>query len=217
MDAIKTTCKILNLYAGLGGNRKDWPDDVHVTAVEKDPEIAAIYKEYFPNDLVIVGDAHEYLLENFSLDWWLIWTSTPCPTHSKAAMWASKGGRYKVRYPDMKLYQENLLLEHFAKCKYVSENVNPYYEPLMKPTATIGRHLFWSNFKITPFREDERVSPWDVTSNTEAYGFSVKDRVIKHRKDQLIRNLVNPQIGLHILNCAKGSYYSNAKQTPLFQ
>ena len=210
--------KVLNLYAGMGGNRKLW-ENVEVTAVEIDREIAAIYREYFPEDEVIEGDAHEYLLENFNADWGLIWTSTPCPTHSKAAMWASKGGRYKVRYPDMKLYQETLLLKHFAneKCKWVSENVDPYYEPLIKPDAKIGRHLFWSNFRITPFVEVERVSPWLVTSSTEAYGFSVKDREIEHRKDQLIRNLVNPEIGMHVFNCALGNINSVCKQTPLFQ
>jgi DNA (cytosine-5)-methyltransferase 1 len=207
---------ILNLYAGLGGNRKLW-EGVKVTAVEKNPEIAAIYREYFPDDEIIVGDAHEYLLGNYNAGWDLIWTSTPCPTHSKAAMWASKGGRYKVRYPDMKLYQETILLQHFAQCKWVSENVDPYYEPLIKPNAIIGRHLFWSNFKIKPYREDQHVSPWSVTSSTEAFGFSVKDRKIKHRKDQLIRNLVNPEIGLHILNCAKGKATDYCKQTPLFQ
>jgi DNA (cytosine-5)-methyltransferase 1 len=208
--------KLLNLYAGMGGNRKLW-EGVQVTAVEHNPEIAAIYKEHFPDDEVIIGDAHQYLLDNFNAGWSLIWTSTPCPTHSKAAMWASKGGRYKVRYPDMKLYQEILLLKHYADCLWVSENVDPYYDPLIQPDAKIGRHLFWSNFKITPYRESEKVSPWVITSNTEAYGFSVKDRDIKHRKDQLIRNLVNPEIGLHILNCALGIKKDVYKQTPLFQ
>lgn len=208
--------RVLNLYAGLGGNRKLW-DGVKVTAVEYNPEIAAIYKEYFPGDEVIAGDAHEYLLENYNAGWDFIWTSTPCPTHSKAAMWASKGGRYKVRYPDMKLYQETILLRHFAGCKWVCENVDPYYEALIRPDATIGRHLFWSNFKITPFRESDKVSPWSVTSNTEAFGFSVKDRDITHRKDQLIRNLVNPEIGLHIFNCALRKINDGCKQTPLFQ
>jgi DNA (cytosine-5)-methyltransferase 1 len=207
--------RVLNLYAGLGGNRKLWKN-VIVTAVESDPEIAAIYKEYFPDDFVIVGDAHQYLLDNYKNGWDFIWTSTPCPTHSKAAMWASKGGRYKVRYPDMKLYQENILLKHFADCKWVSENVDPYYDPIIQPDAKIGRHQFWSNFKITPFKEIESVSPWSVTSSTEAFGFSVKDRIIKHRKDQLIRNLVNPEIGLHILNCAMEKKVTY-QQTPLFQ
>lgn len=41
--------KVLNLYSGLGGNRKLW-EDVEVTSVELDPEIARIYKKYFPGD-----------------------------------------------------------------------------------------------------------------------------------------------------------------------
>ena len=39
--------KVLNLYAGIGGNRKLWTD-VEVTAVEIDPKRAEIYKHYFP-------------------------------------------------------------------------------------------------------------------------------------------------------------------------
>ena len=35
--------KVLNLYAGIGGNRKLW-GGVEVTAVELNPDIAAIYK-----------------------------------------------------------------------------------------------------------------------------------------------------------------------------
>ena len=50
--------KVLNLYAGLGGNRKLW-ENVEVTAVEMNEEIAGIYKEYFPQDVIIVGDAHK--------------------------------------------------------------------------------------------------------------------------------------------------------------
>jgi DNA (cytosine-5)-methyltransferase 1 len=38
---------ILNLYAGLGGNRKLWKD-CQVTAIEYDPKIAAVYKELNP-------------------------------------------------------------------------------------------------------------------------------------------------------------------------
>ena len=57
--------KILNLYAGIGGNRKLWGDEHEIIAVELDPEIATIYQDYFPNDKVIVTDAHKYLLENY--------------------------------------------------------------------------------------------------------------------------------------------------------
>jgi DNA (cytosine-5)-methyltransferase 1 len=91
--------KILNCYAGLGGNRKLW-ENVEVTAVEFNPEIAAIYQEYFPDDKVIVGDAHEYLLNHYK-EFDFIWTSRPCQTHSRARMWTSKGGRYAPKYPDM--------------------------------------------------------------------------------------------------------------------
>ena len=52
--------KILNLYAGVGGNRKMWDNKHEVTAVENDPEIAKIYHDQFPNDKVIVSDAHKY-------------------------------------------------------------------------------------------------------------------------------------------------------------
>jgi len=31
--------KVLNLYAGIGGNRKLWPDECEVTAVENNEEI----------------------------------------------------------------------------------------------------------------------------------------------------------------------------------
>ena len=66
--------KILNLYAGIGGNRKLWGDEHEITAVEIDPEIAAIYQDFFPNDEVIVGDAHQYLLEHFK-EYDFIWSN----------------------------------------------------------------------------------------------------------------------------------------------
>lgn len=207
----------LNLYCGLGGNRKLLPINVKVTAVEKNEEIAAIYKEYFPNDTVIVGDAHEYLLENYKL-FKFIWGSPPCPTHSRARMWTSKGGRYKPKYPDMKLWQEIIFLQHFAECKWVIENVIPYYDlpHFVRPTVEIDRHYFWSNFKISKIDLTDRISPWSVTSNTHAYGFDVSNRNIKHRKDQLIRNLVHPEIGRHVFNCAVGVFKKDVHQTSLW-
>ena len=57
--------KILNLYAGIGGNRKLWGDDHEITAVEYDQATAEVYTTYFPNDTVIVADAHDYLLNNY--------------------------------------------------------------------------------------------------------------------------------------------------------
>lgn len=203
--------KVLNLYAGIGGNRKLWTD-VEVTAVEYNEEIAAIYQEYFPNDTVIVGDAHQYLLDHYR-EFDFIWSSRPCQSHSRARMWASKGGRYKPKYPDLALYEEILFLQHYAECKWVSENVIPYYKPLVPPTVEIDRHLFWSNFKILPIeidRKDEQT--WEITSKSRVYGFDISTRKIKHRKNQILRNCVNPELGLYILEQAQGKIrqdYSN--------
>jgi len=141
--------KILNLYACLGGNRLLW-DDCEVTAVELDPELARMYQERFPNDIVIVADAHQYLLDHYK-EFDFIWSSPPCPTHSRARFWGSGSGKMEVLYPDMSLYQEILFLQHYFKGKWVVENVIPFYEPLI-PAKKIGRHLFWSNFFIPTFK-----------------------------------------------------------------
>lgn len=55
---------VLNLYAGLGGNRKLWKD-CRVTAVELNPKIAAVYGRIYPKDELIVTDAHQYLLDHY--------------------------------------------------------------------------------------------------------------------------------------------------------
>ena len=73
--------KILNLYAGIGGNRKLWGDEHEITAVEWDEKIAKIYQDFFPKDKVLVEDAHDYLLKHFE-KYDFIWSSPPCPTHS---------------------------------------------------------------------------------------------------------------------------------------
>lgn len=194
--------KILNLYCGMGGNRKNWIN-CEIVAVEQNEEVADIYKENFPDDIVIIGDAHEYLLIHYN-EFDFIWSSRPCQTHSRPRFWASKGGRYPALYPDMVLYQEIIFLKHFFKGQWVVENVTPYYEPLIKPTIKLGRHFFWSNFTIeNKSFENKNTRVWAVTSTSKNFGFDISDRKIKHRKDQIIRNLVNPELGLHILNCSK--------------
>jgi DNA (cytosine-5)-methyltransferase 1 len=209
--------KFLNLYAGLGGNRKNLPEEVEVTAVELNPEIAEIYREYFPNDELIIGDAHEYLLKNYKrFDF--IHSSISCPTHSRPRYWATKGGRYGPKFPDMKLYEEIIFLKHYADdILWDVENVTPFYEPLIKPTVKLDRHMIWANFEIPKIEfAKENTQVWSVTSSTENYGFSVKDRRIKHRKDQLIRNLVNPQIGRYVFDCAIKSRLPKPKELELF-
>ena len=87
--------RILNLYAGIGGNRKLWGDSFHVTAVEYDEATAEVYRELFPNDTVIVADAHEYLLNNYK-NFDFIWSSPPCPTHSDIRRCGVHAGQYEA-------------------------------------------------------------------------------------------------------------------------
>ncbi len=138
--------KVCNAYAGIGGNRKLW-EDVEVTAVEIDESIAKIYQDFFPDDKVIVADAHQYLLDHYK-EFDFIWSSPPCPTHSRLRLLSVNRGLIDMKYPDMKLYQEIILLSNFCDGKYCIENVKPYYEPLI-PAKESGRHLFWTNFNIS--------------------------------------------------------------------
>lgn len=194
--------KVLNLYAGIGGNRKLWKD-VDVTAVEIDPKIAEIYQSFFPEDKVIIGDAHEYLLKHFQ-EFDFIWSSPPCPTHSRARFWGSFGkGRTKI-YPDMALYQEILFLMHYGKkIKWVVENVKPYYKPLIE-AQQIGRHLFWSNIKLPEVQSETLFFPKDSLPTLEKiYGVKLPRIDFGVDKRVLLRNMVNPKIGLEILKKLK--------------
>ena len=196
--------KILNLYAGIGGNRKLWGDEHEVTAVEYDQATADVYSAYFPNDTMIVGDAHAYLLENY-MHFDFIWASPPCPSHSDIRRCGVHAGQYEALYPDMALYQEIILLKNFApfETKFVIENVKPYYEPLIMPDATIHRHYYWCNFTIHPFQVEDERKHSDITGYGNVYGFEIQKTSIKDKRKAL-RNMVDPELGLHILNCAEG-------------
>ena len=104
--------KILNLYACLGGNRYKWNEidpNIKVTAVELDPDLCTLYKLRFPNDKVICTDAHQFLLDHYH-EFDFIWSSPPCPTHSRARFWGiGRNGKNPV-YPDLTLYQEIIFL-----------------------------------------------------------------------------------------------------------
>ena len=194
--------KVLNLYAGIGGNRKLW-DNCQVTAVEYTQKIADVYTAQHPSDEVIVADAHQYLLENHS-GFDFIWSSPPCQSHSKMM----KGGRNrKPRYPDLKLYEEILFLQHNHKGLWVVENVVPYYKPLVEPTNQVGRHLFWSNFN---FDIEEVKSPDNFINMTTVEGSKrLKDWLGIHYEGniyyegnhcpaQVLRNAVHPLVGKQI-------------------
>lgn len=197
--------KVLNLYAGIGGNRKLW-ENVEVTAVEYNKAIAATYQKFHPKDTVIVADAHQYLLENYE-NFDFIWSSPPCPTHSKISInFANAKGerRRKPKYPDMKLYQEIIFLEAFFKGKWVVENVTPYYEPLI-PAKKVGRHLFWSNFHIgnVPHKKGDKILRGEQSEKYMIKGFDLTDEK-GFRKDQVINNCVKPELGLYIFEQAQG-------------
>tara|TARA_Y100000310_G_scaffold345849_1_gene471316 strand:+ start:2532 stop:3236 length:705 start_codon:yes stop_codon:yes gene_type:complete len=195
--------KILNLYAGIGGNRKLWGDEHEITAVEINPEIAAIYKKLYPNDKVIVADAHQYLLEHHK-EFDFIWSSPPCPTHSKMRFLKNVQENNKDVYPDMKLYEEIIFLKHFCKCKFVVENVNGYYEPLIKPVE-IGRHYFWNNFNLSKIKHNSTkiLRNKDSSLKTLAEMRDISPDIINVTsidKRKVISNMVDYKIGKEIFN-----------------
>ena len=203
--------KILNLYAGIGGNRDLWGDEHDITAVEYHPGIAKVYQARYPKDKVIVTDAHQYLLDHIQDGWDFIWSSTPCPSHSRI----NTDGNHPPRYPDMKLYEEIILLDsHWFKGRYVVENVIPYYKPLILPSIEIDRHLFWKNFKTSRLIVEAAKPIADQSGTEDRFGFNLKGiDVGGANKRQVMRNLVNPEIGLHFLKCAQGIIEkSNSKQ-----
>ncbi len=198
----KKKLKILNLYAGIGGNRKLWKN-VDVTAVENNAQIAKIYQKFFPKDKVIVIDAHEYLLAHFK-EFDFIWSSPPCQTHSSFRHNICVRFRgTKAEYPDIRLYQEIIFLQKHFKGKWVVENVKPYYEALIEPTAKLDRHFFWANFLIKnkKFKKEYWLRHSQIKQLSELHGFDLSDHKIKNKR-QVLRNCVLPQLGLHILNCA---------------
>lgn len=199
--------KILNLYAGIGGNRKLWGDEHEVVSIESIGYIAEAYRKLYPNDTVIETDAHQYLLE-FMEQFDFIWSSPPCPTHSRLVT-AKRGWGIK-EYPDMSLYQEIIYLKKFCKVPWVVENVIPYYEPLIKPTTTIDRHHFWSNFDIPePTLSKRSFSVSDASKETLAAGLGIElPEGTKHQR-KLLRNAVRPEVGLHIINQLKDSNHDN--------
>ena len=203
---------ILNLYAGIGGNRKLWGDEHQVTAVEYDQATADAYKLNFPSDTVIVADAHEYLLNNY-MKYDFIWASPPCPSHSRI----NHARTRKPDYPDMRLYAEIIFLNQWFDGLFVVENVIPYYTPLIT-AKEIDRHLFWSNFNITKFEPSKRAfirMQGGQVPFEDIFGFDISKSKIKD-KQKALRNCVHPENGLHVLNCALNKFTQSSVQQELF-
>ena len=215
--------KILNLYACLGGNRYKWDEvaDIDVTAVELDPELARLYQERFPNDKVIVADAHQYLLDHYK-EFDFIWTSPPCPTHSRARYWKSSNYDTTVNavYPDLKLYEEVLFLQHYFKGKYVVENVIPYYEPLITAKKR-GRHLYWTNFNLPNDLNDRRFAISQTKNELQAlckfHNINLESYEGTQSKLKIGRNLVDYEAAKTILETVVGiTRKQDVAQTELF-
>ena len=216
--------KILNLYACLGGNRYKWDevdDNLEITAVELDPELARLYQERFPNDTVIVADAHQYLLDHYK-EFDFIWSSPPCPSHSRARYWSSSNYETATEaiYPAMKLYEEILFLQHYYRTgKWVVENVIPYYEPLI-PSKKRGRHLYWTNFNLPADLMDRRFAISQTKNELkELCNFHKIDLSTYTGNQKLVkigRNLVDYEAGKTILETALGIMKQNTNQTNLF-
>ena len=216
--------KILNLYACLGGNRYKWGDDHDITAVEWDDELARLYQERFPNDKVVVADAHQYLLDHYK-EFDFIWSSPPCPTHSRARGWNPK---LETKYPDMKLYEEIILLKTVSKGKnprfkgkYIVENVIPYYEPLI-PAKRRNRHLYWTNFNL-PNILSNRKNPElghakkELNELCDFHEYDFRKYKGNQSVTKIARNLVDYQAGKTILDTVMGiRTKQNINQTELF-
>ena len=219
--------KILNLYACLGGNRYKWDEvaeetevEIEVTAVELDEELAKLYQERFPNDIVVVADAHQYLLDHYQ-EFDFIWTSPPCPTHSKVRVTQKNQDFYIPKYPDMKLYEEIIFLQQHFKGKFVVENVIPYYEPLI-PAKKRGRHLYWTNFNL-PNKVDRKEGKGIMCGQTNEelnklckFHEINKDFLMSYKgnqsKTKIIRNPVDFEVGKTILETALGIIKDNNKE-----
>ena len=216
--------RVLNLYACLGGNRYKWDEvakeagiEIEVTAIELDPEAARLYKERFPNDNVIITDAHQYLLDHYK-EFDFIWSSPPCPSHSRARF-ARKNTTTAI-YPDLKLYEEVLFLENYFDGKYVVENVIPYYEPLISAQKR-GRHLYWTNFTLPNDLKERKLNQSFGNAKNELqmlcdfhdYNFTKYKGL--QSKIKMARNLVDYEAGGTIFEIALGIV--NKKETKQIQ
>lgn len=217
--------KFLNLYAGIGGNVELLDEDeFDITHVEQDPKIGEILRERKPNQKMIIGDAHDFLLQHFK-EYDFIWSSPPCQSHTKMIR---SGRNRKPTYPDFKLYEEIIFLEHNFTGLWCVENVVPYYKTLL-PGTKIGRHLFWSNFPISiDFEAPEFknfINRQNLVNKKELHewlGIHYEKNIYykdNHCPTQILRNAVHPRLGQYVVEQSKGvtnKKVGNSLQAQLF-
>ncbi len=188
--------KILNLFSGLGGNRKLW--DAEITAVESDETIYHFYKKQFPEDEVILGDALDFMEHEDLSKYDFIWASPPCTSHSKIKAMESI-------IPDVQtLYGTIIYLNHKSKTDWLVENVISWYKPAYEPNL-VGRHYIWSNW----LHEDiEYISPivsqYGLKYMNKTLDMPLKELKLPYqRKRQVVRNTFQPKLGKLLLDLWK--------------
>lgn len=203
-NALVTAMRILNLYAGIGGNRALWGDDHEIVAVENDPAIAAAYAQLWPNDVVVVDDAHRYLLEHHA-EYDFIWSSPPCQTHTRMQHMRVRFYGEAPKYPSGLLFEEITFLANWTAAEYVVENVIPYYSQWIPGAQKIARHLYWASFVIPPFTDEpaERLRRIQIPELQVLHGIDLSSIRLRDKR-QVLRNCVPPPVGLHILRSAPG-------------
>lgn len=197
--------KVLNAYAGIGGNRHLWPAEWIVTAVELDERIASEYARRYPGDTVRVADAHAIVLERAE-EFDAVWSSPPCPTHSRLAkVNASRWG--KELEPDPRLMAEIAHLRGIG-VPYVVENVHTYYRPPILPDVVTDRHYYWTSNPPHLLSSIERVTlgTWEVRATADelayAYGLPPLERGSVSDRKRAMRNAVVPLEALEIARAA---------------
>lgn len=221
-DSLKM--KILNLYAGIGGNTHNLDRNKHnVTHVEINEEIADVTTKLHPKDNVIIGDAKKHLQKNYQ-EYDYIWASPPCPSHSSIRKAGTKKGQYDALIPDMDLYGVIIFLDEYFDGHWTVENVQPFYERLDKqekerqkalqkiipPAQKSNRHLFWSNHEVPELNISK--SGFHQKSNSDLMdwlGIYITETFDTVEKRKVLRNCVHPKIGKSILDARK------TKQTTL--
>ncbi len=197
--------KVLNLYAGIGGNRKLW-EGHEVTAVEHDDKIAEIYGDLYPEDTLYSADAHEYLLYHHH-EYDFIWSSPPCQTHSSF--------RYNIdvklrgseeKFPDMTLYEEILFLKYHSTALWLVENVVPYYPAMLDPVKR-NRHLYWANFEVPelPKIVENLRSNNKISDLEELHDFDLSAYTLPNKR-QVLRNCVHRDTGLALMRAAEDNF-----------
>jgi len=193
---------------------------MEVTAVEWDEELARLYKERFPNDTVIVADAHQYLLDHYK-EFDFIWSSPPCPSHSRARFWGFGANGKNPVFPDMKLYEEIIFLRHHFKGSFVVENVKPYYEPMLNPEER-DRHLYWCNFRLPNNVNARHFNGLCQTKNevnklSEFHCFDFRKYKGSQVLNKIARNLVDYEVGRTIFETYLGiERKKDVNQTTIF-